>query len=121
MAAPNVANPTTITGKTTYVTLSSATETTLLSNAASSNKAFRVSHITATNTGSSPLTLTTRIYTAASEGTAYQIGTTLNIPVGAVLIVVGKENPIWLEEDKRLTVQASASGIDVVCSYEDIS
>lgn len=123
MAAPNLQAPTTITGKTTYVALTSTGETTLLSNAASSNKALRIAHITVANVSATATsTVALRIYTAASGGTGYSLGTTITVPVGASIILVGKENPIWLEEDRRLTVQAGTANIlEVVCSYEDIS
>jgi len=123
MAAPNLQSPTTISGKTTYVSLANTSETTLLSNASSSGKAFRVAHITATNTSSAAVTITVKIYTAASGGTGYVVGASaMTVPVGAAIIVVGKENPVWIEEDRRMTVTAgTANAVDVVCSYEDIS
>jgi hypothetical protein len=44
------------------------------------------------------------------------------VPVGAVVILIGKENPVWLEEDKRITVTAGTANIlDVVCSYEEVA
>ena len=40
----------------------------------------------------------------------------------ATVVLVNKDAPIWLEEDRRLTVTASASGdLNIVCSYEEIS
>jgi len=122
MAAPNLANPSTIIGKTAVLSLASTTETTLVTNAASSNKVFRIAHVTIANTGTATITATVRHYSAATGGTATSHGTTMPISPGSSLIVVGKENPVWLEEDRRITVQASGTtGLDVVCSYEDIS
>lgn len=123
MAAPNLQAPTTINGKTTYVALTSTGETTLLSNAASSGKALRVAHITVANVSATTTsTIAVKIYTAASGGTGYSLGTTITVPVGATIIVVGKENPVWLEEDRRITVTAGTANIlEIVCSYEDIS
>ena len=122
MAAPNLQSPTTINGKTTAINLSATTETTLLTNAASSGKALRVKSITVTNVntgGTADVTL--RYYSAASAGTAYPIGPA-TIPAAGTLIIVGSENPWWLEEDRRLTVQASAANyLTVICSYEDVS
>lgn len=123
MAAPNLQQPTTITGKTTYVALSSTNETDLLSNAASSGKALRIAHITVANVSATTTsTVTVKIYTAASGGTGYTLAATVTVPVGASIIVIGKENPIWLEEDRRITVTAGTSNIlNVVCSYEEIA
>lgn len=122
MAAPNLNAPTTINGKTTAVNLSATTETTLLTNAASSGKALRVKNITVSNTntaGTADCTL--RYYSAASAGTAYAFPT-ITVPASGSIILIGAENPLWLEEDRRLTVQASAANyLSVICSYEDIS
>lgn len=122
MAAPNLNAPTTINGKTTAVNLSATTETTLLTNAASSGKALRVKSITVNNTNvSGTVDVTLRYYSAASAGTAFP-WPTITIPIGGAVIPVGSENPLWLEEDRRLTVQASAANYaTVVISYEDIS
>ena len=49
MAAPNLVSPTTINGKTTYLTLGDTNETNLLVNSASSGKAMRVTNITVAN------------------------------------------------------------------------
>ena len=123
MAAPNLQAPTTVTGKTTYVYLSSTSETTLLSNAASSNRALRIANITVANTSATTsASIAAKIYTAASAGTGYALAATVTVPVGAVVILVGKENPVWLEEDKRITVTAGTANIlDVVCSYEEVA
>ena len=121
MAAPNLNAPGTITGKTLGVNLSATTESALLTNAASSNKALRVKSITLTNTSTAgTVDVTLRLYSAASGGTAYP-WPAITIPVGGAVIPVGAENPIWLEEDRRLTVQASAANYaTAVISYEEV-
>lgn len=123
MAAPNLQAPTTINGKTTYVSLTSTSETDLLSNASSSGKALRVAHVTVANVSTTTTsTIGLKIYSAASGGTGYSLAATVTVPVGASIVLVGKENPIWLEEDKRLAVTAGTANIlHVVTSYEDIS
>lgn len=122
MAAPNLQSPTTINGKAAGVNLSSTSETTLLSNAASSGKALRVKSVTASNTSTAgTVDFTLKLYSAATGGTAYPFPA-ITIPVGGSVIVVGAENPLWLEEDRRITGTASAANyVSVVVSYEDIS
>lgn len=122
MAAPNLNAPTTINGKTVALNLSATTETTLLTNAASSGDAFRVKSITVANVNTSGVAdVTLRYYSAASAGTAFPIGP-ITVPASGSLILFGAENPLWLEEDRRLTVQASAANyLTVICSYEDVS
>lgn len=122
MAAPNLSAPTTITGKTTYLTLANTSETDLLVNAASSNKAFRVTLLTLANIdGVSSVDATVRIYTAASAGTGHALASTVTIPADATVVLLGRDSSVWLEEDRRLTVTASAGGdLAVVCSYEEV-
>jgi hypothetical protein len=123
MAAPNLAAPTTITGKTTYLTLANTTETDLLVNAASSGKALRVTLVTLANIdGTNSVDATVRIYTAASGGTGHALANTVTVPADATVVLLGRDSSVWLEEDRRLTVTASAGGdLAVVCSYEEVA
>ena len=124
MANPNIVNTTTITGNTTYLSLSSTSATTLLSNAASSGKVYKVnSIIVANDDGSNSATITVSVHTAASGGgTAYKLAHTLSVATDSTLVVIDKTTPIYLTEDKSITVTASAANdLDVVCSYEEIS
>lgn len=122
MAAPNLNAPSTINGKTAGVNLSATTETALLSNAASSGQALNVKSVTVSNTNTSgTVDVTLRYYSAASGGTAYPYPA-ITVPIGGSVVIVGRENPLWLEEDRRLTVQASAANYaTVVISYEQVS
>ena len=121
MAAPNLQSPTTVTGKTAPLALANTTETALLTNAASSNRAFRVKSITASNSSTSlTCDVTLRFYNAASAGTGFAIGPIM-IPASGSVILIGAENPIWIEEDRRLTAQSSASNqVTILCSYEEV-
>jgi hypothetical protein len=123
MAAPNLNAPTTITGKATYLTLANTTETDLLVNAASSGKALRVTLVTLANIdGTSSVDATVRIYTAASGGTGHALAHTITVPADATVVLLGRDASVWLEEDRRLTVTASAGGdLSVVCSYEEVA
>lgn len=123
MTAPNLLSPSIINGKSTYVSLSTTNETDLITNASASNKVLRITHITIANTSASGTAdITVKLYSAASGGTGYAIASNVTIPVGASIIVIGKENPVYLEEDRRITVTASAANYLVVtCSYEEIS
>lgn len=124
MAAPNIVNVTTITGKTTYVTPGSTSATTLLSNAASSGKVYKINQIVAANVnGSSASDTTVTINSAASGGgTAYPIVSTVSVPADASIIVTDKTTAIYLEEDKSIVVTSgTASAITYTISYEEIS
>lgn len=123
MAAPNLNSSTnTINARVATLSLSATTETTLLSNAASSNKLLRVRAVTINNVGTTgTVDVTVRYYSAASGGTATAFPA-ITIPVGGSVIVIGTENTLPLEEDRRLTVQASAANFaTVLCAYEEVT
>ena len=123
MAAPNIVGVTTITGKTTYLSLADTNATVLLSNAASSGKVFKVnSIIVANDDGTNTAAITVTINDAAAGGgTAYNLASTIDVVADSTLVVIDKASSIYLEEDKSIVVTASAGGdLDVVCSYEEI-
>ena len=124
MAAPNLVNVSTITAKTAYLSLNSTSATTLLSNAASSGKVYKLnSIIVANDDGSSAADVTISINSAASGGgTAYKIIHTASVIADASLVVLDKNSAIYLEEDQSIVVTASAANdLDVICSYEELS
>lgn len=123
MAAPNLNNPTSVVGKTTYLALSDTNETDLLSNSSASGKCMRVKTIMLANVdGTNAVDATLKIYTAASGGTGYSLLSTLSVPADSSVVAIGSDNSVYLEEDRRITVQASAaSDLNVVCSYEEVS
>ena len=124
MAAPNIVNVTSILGITTAISLSTTAATTFLSNASSSGKVFKVNTIIASNIdGSASTDITVKYHLAAAgAGTSIAFANTIAVPADASLVIIGKDNPIYLEEGRSLTAQASAaSGIAIVCSYENIS
>lgn len=124
MAAPNLLTVGTITGKTTYSALSTTSETSVLSNAASSGKVFKVNSIVVSNiNGVAAADITIAVNSAAAGGgTSYAVASTVSVPADASLIVVDKSMPIYLEEDKSITATAGTSGyLEVVISYEEIS
>jgi hypothetical protein len=124
MAAPNIVNVTSIIGVTTAVGLSTTAVTTFLSNAASSNKVLKINTIIASNIdGSAAADITVKYHLAAAgAGTSIALANTITVPADASLVIIGKDNPIYLEENRSLTAQSSAANdIAIVCSYEDIS
>jgi len=122
MAAPNLNAPTTINGKTVYATLANTSETTLLTNAASSGKALRLTALTVANIGTGSTDITVSLYSAASGGTEYRLASTMPVPAYATLVIIGRDSSVWLEEDRRITVKASAANaLTIVCSYEEVS
>lgn len=124
MAAPNIVNVATITGKTSVADLTSTSATSVVSNAASSGKVFKINSLIVSNVdGTNAANITINLYSAAAlGGTATQIVNTVSVPADASLVVIDKTTAIYLEEDKSIGATASAANdLKVVCSYEEIS
>lgn len=124
MAAPNIVNVATITGKTAVVDLSTTNATAVVSNAASSGKVFKINSLIVSNVdGSSAADITISLYSQDDiGGTATEICKTVSVPADASLVVIDKSTGLYLEEDKSIGATASAaSDLKVVCSYEEIS
>ena len=124
MAAPNIVNVSTIIGKSATVALSTTSQTTILSNAASSNTVYKINMIQVANVdGTSAADITVDVHSAASGGgTAYSLVSTVSVPADASLVVLDKNTAIYLEEDRSITATAGAANdLEVIISYEEIS
>ena len=131
MANPNIVNVTTIYGNSSQAALSTTSATSLVSNAASSGKVFKINSIVAANVnGSASVATTVSVYTngsvaqasAPSGGTAYPLVSTVQVPASASLIVVDKTTQLYLQEGTSISVTSgTANGITYVISYEDMS
>lgn len=117
MAAPNIVNVTTITGKTAVQAVGTGA-TAIVSNSAASGKVFKVNALYVSNVdGTNDADINVDIYRSS---VAYHIGKTIVVPADATLDVISK--PIYLEEGDSLRLTASVSSdLEAVCSYEEIS
>lgn len=123
MANPNIVNVTSILGNSLSVAVgTSATQ--LASNAASSNKVFKINSIVIANIdGTSAAGITVNIYSAAAlGGTPIAIVSTISVPANASLIVTDKTTTFYLLENQSIGAIASATG-DLVAtiSFEEIT
>jgi thymidine phosphorylase len=124
MAAPNIVNVSSITGKTDQLALSTTSATTLISNAASSGVVLKINMIQVANVdGSNACDVTVDVHSAAAGGgTAYSLVATASVPSASSLIAVDKFTALYLEEDMSITVTAgTADDLEVIVSYEEIS
>jgi hypothetical protein len=124
MAAPNIVNVTTITGKSNVVSLTTTSATAVVSNAASSNKVFKINSLVVSNVdGTNAADITIALYSEDDiGGTATEIVSTVSVPADASLIVIDKNTSIYLEEDRSIGATAGAANdLKVVVSYEEIS
>jgi hypothetical protein len=116
MAAPNIANVTTITGKIAVQQVGNSA-TAIISNGAGSNKVLKVNSLYVSNIISLSATVTVDLFRSS---TAYRITYQSTVPVGGSLDVLSK--PIYLEEGDSLRLTGSAtSSLEAVASYEEIS
>jgi hypothetical protein len=124
MAAPNIVNVSTIIGKTSKTALSSTSATTLVSNAASSGKVFKINMIQVANVdGTNACDVTVDVHSAASGGgTAYSLISTASVAADSAMVVLDKNTALYLEENTSITATAgTANDLEVLVSYEEIS
>lgn len=119
MANPNIAMTSGIFGKTDVLSVGTAA-TAITTNAASSDKVCKINMLSVANTdGSSSVDVNVDIFRGS---VAYHIAKTISVPADSSLVVIGKENPLYLMEGDSLRVTAGAADkAQAVCSYEEIS
>jgi len=117
MAAPNMLNPDTITGKTAVQAVGTSA-TAIVSNAAASGQVLKVNALYVSNVdGTDNAEINVDIFRSS---VAYHIGKTIVVPADATLDVISKA--VYLEEGDSLRLTANAaSDLEAVCSYEEIS
>jgi len=120
MAYVNIAALTTINGCLSATPNISSTGTIVLS-APPTNHTYKLNTLMAVNKSTNPTTVTIVINRSATVFTtvAYQI----TVPINATLILIGKDNPLYMYDvtSDTLSAQAGAgSSIDIIASYEDL-
>lgn len=119
MAAPNIVNVTSILGKSMGAALGTSANTDILTCA--SNKVLKINSIIVSNvdgTNQSDVTLT---FYDNSAGARYHIAKGIPIQGASSLTIIGKDNPLYLEESDQIEGSASsASDLEIVISYEEI-
>jgi hypothetical protein len=115
MAAPNIVNVETITGKTASVALTTGGAD-ILANAAASGKVFKVNSLYIANIDG-----TNACEVDIKVGGEY-IAKDVDIPAGSTLVMIDKESQIYIEENKKIEGVAEAdSDLMATVSYEEIS
>ena len=125
MTNPNLLGITNVTGVTTNIVMGTTGVgtgyQTVLSNAAGSGKVYKIITILATNkdNGTSVIDVNLNM-AAAGAGTSTSLADTMSVPANAGQIVVDKNTPIYLMENRSI-VAAASTETDITISYEDIS
>lgn len=119
MAAPNIVNVATITGKTAVLNVTTSA-TAIVTNSAASNKVFKINSLNIANiNGTAPADVTVDLFRSS---TAYNLLFTVSVPNDSSLVAISKDTSIYLEEGDSLRITASANSyLTAVCSYEEIS
>jgi hypothetical protein len=124
MANPNIVNVAAIYGNTSSTSLSTTSATSLVSNAASSGKVYKINSIVVANVdGTSAADITINVYSAAAlGGTAFPIASTISVPADATLIVTDKTTAFYLLENQSIGATAgTASDLVVTASWEELN
>lgn len=119
MAAPNIVNVATITGKTTVANVTTVAAD-VVTNSAASGKVFKINSLIIANIdGTNAADITASVYRSSVE---YKFAHTVTVPADTTLVVLSKDTAIYLEEGDTVRLTASANGdLQAVCSYEEIS
>jgi hypothetical protein len=115
-------NVSAIYGNASQTALSSTSATSLINNAASSGKVYKVNSIVVANVdGSSAADITINIYSQASlGGTAYAIASTISVPADSTLIVTDKTTSFYLLENQSVgAIAGTANDLVVTASWEE--
>ncbi len=117
MAAPNIVNVATITGKTAVLAVGTSASA-IVTNSAASGKVVKINALYVSNVdGTNAADVNVDIYRSS---TAYHVAKTVSVPADATLDIITKA--IYLEEGDSLRLTASATlDLEAVCSYEEIS
>jgi len=125
MANPNIINVSAIYGNSSFTALSTTSVTSIVSNAASSGKVYKINSLMAANVdGSATVDITINVYSnaTAGSGTAYAVASTISVPADATLVVISKDNAIYLLENQSIgAIAGTANDLVVTCSWEEIN
>jgi hypothetical protein len=118
MAAPNIVNITTMSGKTAQSLLTTVTGN-VITNASGSSTVDKLNNILLSNYTGSPVTANIMINRSS---TLYYLGGNVSIPGNSTLVLLGKDTSIYLEEGDVLQANVSANtSVSISASYEIIS
>lgn len=122
MANPNILDTTNVVGNNALVAVTT-NATSVVNNAASSGKIYKINNLTASNIdGTTAADVTVNIYSEDDlGGTGYPIVYQIPVPIDSSLVVVDKTTAVYLKEDQSIGAIASGnSDVVVTASWEEI-
>ena len=118
MAAPNVVNVTSITGKTQGSALTTSNADQIV---CATDKLVKVNSIIVANVDGSANADVDVIFYDSSATTSIHLAKAVTVPSKSTLVVLGKDAPIYLEEGDKIQAKASAAGdLEIVLSFEEL-
>jgi hypothetical protein len=118
MANPNIVNVSSILGTTGVVSSLGTAATTIIASVTASH-VFKLNSITVANKTATACYVTIYVTRSAVN---YHLAYQITIPANATLSLLGKDMGIYLQESDVLTgLSQTATALDVLASYEDIS
>lgn len=116
MANPNIIQATSIFGKTDVMAVSTAATSIVTAGA---NKVLRMNSLVVSNIdASSPVDISVSLRRSNVD---YYIASAISVPATSSIVVIGKENPMYVNEGDSIRIIAGSAGdAHATCSYEEI-
>lgn len=116
MTEPNIAETVYIVGRTDLASIDTFYKT-LTVNPPASGRAYKINSFFIANKDQ---TYAVDVDVLVQRGTdTFKMATTVTIPADAVLVLISKDNPFWLQEGDFIRLRAAANyRADAICSYE---
>ena len=117
MAAPNIVNVSSIYGKTNGVALDTTLTTDIIT--CGTDRLYKVNSIIVANIDGANAADVSVYFYDNSTASRTAIAEAITVPAKSTLVVLGKDAPIYLEEDDQIEAGASANGdLHLTVSYE---
>ena len=130
MTAPNLKNPTTITGKTECVGIGTTAKVGILTNLESSNKVLKINSVFAANVHTTNMIVTVSIANTVGTGFTTNLAKELIVVPQTTQVVSSKDTYFYLEEGQTMETILEVSGgtnnllgtngVDFTIGYEEI-
>lgn len=119
MANPNIVNVSSVLGKLATLDVDSDLTNII---ACSANQILKINTLMVANRDSADRTGSITAFINKNTGTDVYIADQVSVPDASSLVLISKDNSIYLEESDALQLKANTSGfIHAVCSYEIIT
>jgi hypothetical protein len=118
MTAPNIGGFTLMTGNTAVQQVG-LTANAIVTNNSSSNQLYKVYSLNLCNVSGNAVSATVDIY---RNSVAYRFAANLVIPSTSSIVVITKDNGVYLNEGDSLRLTAGTiSSVEAICSYEVVA